>query len=223
MSSGNSNGNATISFGYNSKNVFDYRNKNMCNEWKNDSAKFLFTKCDIIHKPNSNKPIIIKGSVNNIFSAISSINFIKYWAANSPDYRFSFPGSALPFPNEDVAFENSTNSGVLPIKNSAFTFHLAYPNSYYTDLGKTLVKPEVKYQIIDINGKDVSPIYSIDLGNNVPFRYLSFDPKRDWNKGPEFYINKNLKPLNQYQILLNSAYNPNKNEPNNFWGGMPVR
>ena len=67
----------------------------------------------------------------------------------------------------------------------------------------------------------VSKIQHINLSEGIPFRTLTWSPKRNWSNGPMFYNNKDLPIRSQYEILLDSAY-PNINKvPANFWGKKP--
>ena len=85
--------------------------------------------------------------------------WVTYTASAPPDIRTSLVGSGLPFPNEMVAYENSSNSGRVPITNGVFSFNVVYPNSYYQKNGSELVRPHV---IFVINNE----YYDIGLGPN---------------------------------------------------------
>ena len=96
--------------------------------------------------------------------------FVTYTASAPPDVRLSIAGTGLPFPNEQVAYENSPNSGRALIQNGGFTFDVVYPNSYYTKNGSELVRPHV---IFVINNE----YYDVGLGNNyVKHRSLTSLP-----------------------------------------------
>lgn len=57
---------------------------------------------------------------------------IKYFAASPPDYRSSFPGSALPFASERQAFENTPNIGSVTVDaDNRFQISLSKPNSFF--------------------------------------------------------------------------------------------
>ena len=51
----------------------------------------------------------INGRVSNYIP--SSNTKVVFWAPNPPVYRTSFSGSALPFANEEMAFEQTPNAG----------------------------------------------------------------------------------------------------------------
>ena len=57
---------------------------------------------------------------------------IKYYAASPPDYRSSYPGSALPFSTEKQAFENTPNIGTVVVDaENKFQIKLLKPNSFF--------------------------------------------------------------------------------------------
>jgi len=211
---------AGMSLGYDSKNVFKYRDENMCSKW--NVAEKIVGPCKVKIHGNPYGNVVITGSTNNVLAELNGANalFVKYWAANSPTYGQSFSGSGLPFANEHIAFQDTNNKGVAEIKGGQFSFNIQYPNSYRTDFGRTYVPPMVKIQFCS-KDKDISGVYEVTLGNGIPFRNVEYPRLRDWSKGPMFYCNNNLRVLNQEQILRNSAYPCENKEPPNFWGSMP--
>lgn len=220
MSSNNSFGGINFS-DPNSKNIFEDHNNKMCQKWKTINKSLEI--CDVVIMKNDNNVFMVNGSLNGSLNLLSNVEklYIKYWASNAPTYSQSFSGSGLPYPNEDVAFQNSPNVGVVPVINGKFSFSLSYPNSYYENMGTVYVPPQVKVKVCNNTNIAVSKIQQINLGEGIPFRTLSWSPKRDWNKGPMFYCNNNLPVRTQYQILVDSAYPTVNNVPKNFWGSMP--
>ena len=220
MSSNNSFGGINFS-DPNSKNIFEEHNSKMCQKWNTINKSLEI--CDVVVMKNDNNVFMVNGSLNGSLNLLSNVEklYIKYWASNAPTYSQSFSGSGLPYPNEDVAFQNSPNVGVVPVVNGKFSFSLSYPNSYYENMGTVYVPPQVKVKVCNNTNIAVSKIQQINLGEGIPFRTLSWSPKRDWNKGPMFYCNNNLPVRTQYQILVDSAYPTVNNVPKNFWGSMP--
>jgi len=204
---------AGISFGYDSDKIFKERDETMCSRWKCSNA--IYTDCALDIKYNANGNFIIDGMTNG------KGVFVKYWAANPPTYSLSFAGSGLPYPNEEIAFEKTPNQGVAKIENGNFQFALEYPNSYYDEMLKVLIPPQVQFVFCDKDGKTMSDIHAAKLGNGIPFRSLTWPQKRNWNIGPMFYCNNNLPVRNQEQILRSSGYPAVNKEPDNFWGWMP--
>lgn len=148
--------------------------------------------------------------------------FVRYWGANKPTFTKSFSGSALPFPNEKIAFDNSKNSGVVQVVNTRFSFNITIPNSYYKNMGTELVPPEINMIIINTNNEPLTKKYTINLSENIPYRTLTWNDKRKWIDGPLFYQNSNLPIRTQYQILVDGKYPSNNIEHKNYWGGKPA-
>ena len=212
---------AGISFGYDSQNIFEYAENNACSKWST-CYKDIEPMSLIINK-NELGHYIITGTLKGIMNKLSSSGnaHLKYWASNSPNYSVNYSGSALPFPNEDIAFDDTNNYGMVKINGGSFTIKLNYPNSYYKELGKVYVPPQVKLRLVTEEGLKISEVYKINLGDGVPFRSLTWPRNRNWNAGPMFYCNNNLPVRTQEQILKDSAYPSTNTEPKNFWGSMP--
>ena len=220
MSANNSFSGANI--GYESNNIFKYRNDNMCNKSKFFEKQFEL--CNVKIKTNPYGLYIIDGYLGEDIHKISITDkvVVKYWAASPPTYTTSYSGSALPFPNKEVAFENTFNQGIIHINNGKFTINIQYPNSYYDNMGNLYVPPQINFKVCDLNNKDVSKIYTINLGNGVPFRSLTYPELLKRNPGPDFYENFNLLPRTQAQIISNNSYPSKNKEPTNFWGTLPT-
>lgn len=204
---------AGISFGYDADKIFKERDATMCSRWKVSNVQYTDSTVNIHY--NSDGNFIIEGK------APAGVEFVKYWAASPPTYSLSFSGSGLPYPNEEVALEKTPNQGVADVKLGSFQFPLEYPNSYYDQLLRKYVPPQVKFLFVNQNGENHGEVHVANLGNGIPFRSLVDTKKRDWNSGPLFYCNNNLPVRSQYQILLDSAYPAVNNVPDNFWGVMP--
>lgn len=74
---------------------------------------------------------------------------LKYIAAAPPDLRMSRAGSALPWGNSDMAYENTPNKGEVSLVDGHFTFTLFRPNCYYIKNGSKLIAPHVHFTIAD--------------------------------------------------------------------------
>lgn len=98
---------------------------------------------------------------------------LRYLAAAPPDFRDSYAGSALPFPNEEIAYDTTPNKNHLQISDGKFEFRLSYPNSYYINGGSKLIKPHVTIVVDD------SDVINVQLGEPlVPNRSLTHLPGR---------------------------------------------
>ena len=93
---------------------------------------------------------------------------IRFWAANPPDLRQSYSGSGLPFPNPEIAFENTSNRGLVNCDNRGrFEFKVVKPNGYYIAQGRKLIGSQVKMVL----GND-EDIKILQLGDPIANRSL---------------------------------------------------
>ena len=156
---------------------------------------------------------------------IENNSLLEYYAANPANYLHSYTGSGLPFPNSQIAYQNTTNYGRIFINNNSYSFTIKYPNAFYAGLGSKYIDPHVIVRITDTSGKQYKPIF-IKLNNGLPYRTLTHPPPPDtWpRKNPLFYYGKDTLPVrSQEQILRDSSY-PILNEyPKNFWGLKPMQ
>lgn len=158
--------------------------------------------------------IIIRG----YFTESIDDNVIQYISPSPPDYRSSFSGSALPYANEEQAFENTPNLGrVFLKKNNAFSFNLSSPNRYYADFTN---KVEAPYVIINYKMGGIDKNLRINLDElSIPYRSLSHPEHRN----ELFYSNEELPIRTQEQILRDSKYPvTSMKDKELFWGLKPA-
>jgi hypothetical protein len=106
------------------------------------------------------------------FDSITNTKF-SYMAANPIDRGYTYSGSGLPFPNEDIAYENTPNKGEGVIDNDGdFSLTLMYPNAYYINQGSILLNPHVELTTV------AGEMFSIDLGRPFQNRSLKHLPDR---------------------------------------------
>lgn len=145
-------------------------------------------------------------------------NVIQYIAPSPPDYRASFSGSALPYANEDQAYDETPNLGRVILKNNTFAFDIATPNGYYEDFSSKIVTPFV-YINYKING--VEKHLKINLADSsIPYRSLTHPA--DHNE--MFYENVDLPIRTQEAVIRDSKYptTNKKNTNDTFWGLKPA-
>lgn len=136
----------------------------------------------------NNKTFVIKGLLRNADSYKTKI----LCAPNPPDIRNSYSGTALPFPNEFIAFENTKNH--YKIDNGVIDVVFKVPNSYYSSDGYNKIKTPIML-IID----DKKIIYEFD--DFCPLKTL-----RDRVRGnPSFYAVKDV--LLPVATAENTMYN----------------
>jgi len=173
--------------------------------------------------------VMVTVKASELLSGLSKFKklFVRYWASAPPSYIQSYSGSGMPFPNPEIAFENTPNKGVFPLPGHTFQIAIDYPNSYYEDGGKVYIPPKLQFTITDSQGKDLTDINEIQLGEGIPFRTLQWPRQRNWLStkpfgGSLFYLNNEMPPVrSQEQILKESAYPSTNIEPTNFWGLRP--
>jgi hypothetical protein len=146
---------------------------------------------------------------------------IKYYAAAPPDRRYSYSGSALPFPNHDQAFENSKNEGKAEYLNGKYYIRLDdMPNAFYTNLGADLIPPSI---FVSFKSKGQSLKYTLQISDGVPFRSLNYHGSRT-QADCNWYINNEVLPMrNQEQIFIDSCH-PGRHveSQRDFWGLKPA-
>lgn len=203
-------------------NIFKEHEKNRCKGW--DTIHKKLDICDVVMMKNkTNDVFMINGQLSGELMLLSNVEtlVIKYWAANPPTYSQSFSGSGLPYPNEEVAFQNSKNVGVVPVKNGKFSLTIRFPNSYYDNMGTVYVPPQIKIKVCSDKNVAVSKIQHINLSEGIPFRTLTWTPKKNPDVGSMFYCNAGLPARSQFEILTSSAYPTVNKVPSNFWGEKP--
>lgn len=172
---------------------------------------------------NKTPTITINGTIDT--EVLEGPYTIVIWAANPIERNQSFTGSALPFPNETIAFGN--NSIILEdYTDSSFNAKLLEPNSFYTNGGSTFVSPTVFVKVISKKDHTQSLRASYSVGEMaVPYRTLNYCyPKSVTSRhdSPDFYNTRSSLPYrSQYDILIDSAYPCQDVMASNFWGLKP--
>jgi hypothetical protein len=184
--------------------------------WKEQT--FNKDMCQGVVTNNGYGDINIKGFINNNIPD----TLVVYWAPSPPTYLTSYSGSGLPYPNADVAYSRTPNSGAVKTgPNGDFSFNLKYPNSYYVRLGTLYVPPQVNIKICQ-SGMD-DKYSTIQLGEGIPYRTLTYPapPSKKPRISPLFYHEPKDLIRSQEQILRESAYPSTNTMPDNFWGLKP--
>jgi hypothetical protein len=110
---------------------------------------------------------------------------IEVVAANPPEHRMSYSGSALPFPCADIAFCNTPNHAI--VTGGAIRATFEYPNSYYTPDAFTKVAPSVFVILRPAAGAGDPVFVRLELPDAYALRTLNHRQQRS---GPEFYSRK---------------------------------
>ena len=155
--------------------------------------------------------------LNVQFTFHDPVTSFEFWASSPPDYNASFSGSALPFPDSIIAYENTPNTGKFIPDSLQFTISILFPNSYYSHLGTRLIEPHLNIKVTQNENQYVETIF---LGEIAPFRLLTYPSNPRGRTGPEFYDRSHLKETRSQESILRSGNYPSSHEktPKNFWG-----
>ncbi len=184
-----------------------------------DTNKFKSEKCECIISHASDFSLVVKGV---IFSETQLQQTISYIAACPPDYRSSYTGSALPFANEQMAFDETPNKGQVNIQpGNSFSIKIVYPNSYYAALGTVIIPPTLYITYKDISNAETT--VGIPVSKGIPYRLLTYPMQfTKARKDCMFYDGGWELPVRtQEQILLGAAYPSMNKMSDNFWGLKP--
>lgn len=186
----------------------------MCDNWRQTAASERTCEGVRVASDKDTGEYTVKG-----YNEAYGNKKILFWAANPPTYVNSYTGSGLPYPNSDIAYENTTNKGVTTCRDGHYSFKLQFPNAYYKGLGTVYVEPCYHIQVCG-----ETEVTTISIGHGVPFRMMTYPASKVPSASrttPLFYLNSATKLRTQEQILRDSTF-PAKNEvPTDFWGLRP--
>jgi hypothetical protein len=157
----------------------------------------------------------------NIDQKVVDKHAMSFYAAAPPDRRYSFSGSALPFPNPDQAFEGSKNKGKASYLNGKYYITLDdVPNSFYTNMGAELTPPSV-FVSFKSNGQHLE--YTLQISDGVPFRTLNYHESRK-EAAHNSYANKEKLPVRSQEEIFIDSCHPGRHVESlrNFWGMKPA-
>jgi hypothetical protein len=135
----------------------------------------------------------ISGAVKN--NAL--YNSVVIIAANPIDRMSNYSGSGLPFPNYEIAFENTPNIHKVD-SSGTFNIPFKYPNSFYTPDGINKIIPSIYFVITDNANNSFRIQY--ELHDIVALRTLV---NRSSRKNPEFYAAKDyILPIDTAENVM---------------------
>lgn len=126
---------------------------------------------------SDNSALKINGSIKN-HTMYKDIIII---APNPINRMSSYSGSGLPYPNYEIAFENTPNIHKIEA-SGIFDISFKYPNSFYMPDGINKIKPSIYFIFSTIDDKSFRLQY--ELRDINPLRTLI---NRNSRKNPEFY------------------------------------
>ena len=142
------------------------------------------------------------------------IRHIEFTGPKPPDYRQSYSGSALPYPNKSMAYDKTPTYGSFACEEARCAITIDLPNAYYTHLGTHMVHP-----YLDVTGFDDRrrPVHRarVELGEVAPYRRLTWPPAR---RDPTFYTAAAAARRHPNQESHLRAFGYPATTPANFWG-----
>jgi len=167
----------------------------------------------IVRRNPSNGGIIVKGQVTGLGSVPQTIQ----WQAAAPVTRgIGFAGAGLPYPNKDIAYENTPNMGTIESPDGSFSIELkGIPAGYYSGLGSIYVPPLVEFHSVMAGGKSFKSTLWIN-DTAAPYRWISGSPTalkpeidtKESTGRAMYYMGREELPLfdNQEALLRAKAY-----------------
>ena len=122
--------------------------------------------------PNDNS-VTVTGRITGLgFEPI----IILWKAANPPTRGIGFAGAGLPYPNKDIAYENTPNQGRIESNDGSFTIVLkGIPSGYFSGLGSIYIPPLIEFISRSSSGKTFQSTLWIN-DTAAPYRWTSGGP-----------------------------------------------
>jgi hypothetical protein len=167
----------------------------------------------VIKRNPGDGSVTVTGRISGLGSEPQTIE----WRAAAPTTRgISFSGSGQPYPNKEIAYENTPNQGIVNSPDGSFTIQLkGIPAGYYSGLGSVYVPPLVEFVSKTKNGK----IFQSTLWINdtaAPYRWINGAPSTlrpeidtpDSTGRSMYYFGREQLPLfdNQEALLRARGY-----------------
>lgn len=138
---------------------------------------------------NANVHVLPNGRVSAVGHVFNTHLFSKMevYAANPIQRSFSYSGSGLPFPNADIAFDNTPNIKEIPATGD-FKVDFSYPNSFQSTDGFQKIPPSVFVRLVP-HKEGQEPIQiRYGLPDPLPLKTVAYRP--NFALGPIFYSAK---------------------------------
>lgn len=128
----------------------------------------------VIRRNPTDGTVTVEGRLTEPFGQPVTIQ----WSAAAPVTRgIGFAGAGQPYPNREIAFENTPNKGTIESQDGAFSLTLSsIPAGYYTGLGSVFVPPMIEFAC---KTKTSTSVFQTSLWINdtaVPYRWLNGAP-----------------------------------------------
>jgi hypothetical protein len=126
-----------------------------------------------VRRNPANGSVTVRGRVTGLGMQPQMI----HWQAAAPVTRgIGFAGSGAPYPNREIAFENTPHQGTIQSGDGSFTIELNnIPAGYYSGLGSIYVPPMLEFVSVLSDGKKfASNLWINDVA--VPYRWIAGAP-----------------------------------------------
>lgn len=126
-----------------------------------------------VRRNQNDSTVTVTGRVTGLGPISQTI----YWKAAAPATRgIGFAGAGLPYPNKDIAYENTPNQGKIESTDGSFSIQLnGIPSGYYSSLGSIYIPPLVEFLSVLKDGKQFQSTLWIN-DTAVPYRWSSGAP-----------------------------------------------
>lgn len=126
---------------------------------------------------------------------------VQYLMPMPIDRMTTFPGSGLPFPSADIAY-NPAQSGVCTYSGGRYVIEGAHPPNVYVGEDGVTREPEAILTYRSL-GREVREAVSVNGVTRIRYRNIVSHPART---GPSYYDARNLPVRSQEAILRDSGY-----------------
>lgn len=127
----------------------------------------------VVRRNPTDGSVTVTGRITGLGSTSQRIE----WQAAAPVTRgIGFAGAGQPYPNKEIALENTPNKGVIDSSDGSFTIQLrGIPAGYFAGLGSIYVPPLIEFSSV-MKGK--APFYATLWINDTaaPYRWISGGP-----------------------------------------------
>lgn len=126
-----------------------------------------------VRRNPTDSSVTVTGRITGLGSEPQTI----VWRAAAPVTRgIGFAGAGQPYPNKDIAFENTPNQGIVESSDGSFVIQLkGIPAGYFAGLGSTYIPPIVEFMSKSKSGKQYNATLWIN-DTAAPYRWISGGP-----------------------------------------------
>lgn len=127
----------------------------------------------VVRRNPNDSSVTVTGRIHGLGAMPQTI----VWKGASPVTRgIGFAGAGLPYPNKDIAYENTPNQGKIDSSDGTFSIQLkGIPSGYFSGLGSIYVPPMIEFYSETTEGnKYFTTLWINDTA--APYRWTSGAP-----------------------------------------------